>query len=268
MERGDLTPVMAADGSGLPYELWRGLDVATLSRLISEIDIPPRSPALHQLWLRLITSNVTPPDGGVTDQQFLALRLEILYRSGLLRRPPARSPTCRPAIRPSPFSPHATRSASAPRIADAKRLKAGGAPAQLPKTDQGRCGADRRFLLRCRRRCARRRACCRVGARGRRQGEPRTAGARRHLDGGQSRTLRRTGDLPARLSANRSWPAARSTWRNVLKHGEPSLLAALALDAQGEPGLTLAAAEAAAHLNAISPQQLADIYRAQPSGAP
>ena len=85
VERGDLTPVMAADGSGLPYELWRGLDVGTLSRLISEIDIPPRSPALHQLWLRLITSNVTPPDGGVTDQQFLALRLEILYRSGLLQ---------------------------------------------------------------------------------------------------------------------------------------------------------------------------------------
>ncbi len=84
VERGDLTPVMAADGSGLPYELWRGLDIGTLSRLITEIDIPPRSPALHQLWLRLVTSNLTPPDGGVTDQQFLALRLEILYRSGLL----------------------------------------------------------------------------------------------------------------------------------------------------------------------------------------
>ncbi len=51
---------------------------------------------------------------------------------------------------------------------------------------------------------------------------------------------------------------------HVLKHAEPSLLAALALDAQGEPGLKLAAAEAAAHLNAITPQQLADIYRAQP----
>lgn len=84
VERGDLAPVMADDGSGLPYELWRGLDVRTLERLISEIDIPPRSSALHQLWLRLITSNVTPPEGGVTDQQFLALRLEVLYRSGLL----------------------------------------------------------------------------------------------------------------------------------------------------------------------------------------
>jgi len=50
----------------------------------------------------------------------------------------------------------------------------------------------------------------------------------------------------------------------LLKHAEPSLLAAVALDAQGEPDVKLAAAEAAAHLNAITPQQLADIYRAQP----
>ena len=91
VERGELTPVMAPDGSGLPFELWRGLDVATLEELIAEIEIPPRSPALHALWLRLITSNVTPPDGGEADQQFLALRLETLYRSGLLQRSLARA---------------------------------------------------------------------------------------------------------------------------------------------------------------------------------
>ncbi|MEI9901993.1 MAG: hypothetical protein WDN31_19920 [Hyphomicrobium sp.] len=61
MERGDLKPVMAPDGSGLPYELWRGLDVGTLSRLITESISRHGPPALHQLWLRLITSNVTPP---------------------------------------------------------------------------------------------------------------------------------------------------------------------------------------------------------------
>ena len=37
VERGDLAPVMAPDGSGLPYELWQGLDVGRLERLISEI---------------------------------------------------------------------------------------------------------------------------------------------------------------------------------------------------------------------------------------
>ena len=84
VERSELAPVMATDGSGLPFELWRGLDVATLEKLIAELDIPPRSPALHGLWLRLITSDVTPPTGGEQDQHFMALRLETLYRSGLL----------------------------------------------------------------------------------------------------------------------------------------------------------------------------------------
>ena len=78
VERIDLAPVMAADGSGLPYELWRGLDVGTFERLVAEIEIPPRSPALHALWLRLITSDVTPPSGGDVNQQFMALRLEML----------------------------------------------------------------------------------------------------------------------------------------------------------------------------------------------
>ena len=86
VERLDLSPVMAPDGSGLPYELWRGLDAASFERLIAEIEIPPRSPALHALWLRLITSDVTPPGGGPADQQFMALRLETLYRSGLLEQ--------------------------------------------------------------------------------------------------------------------------------------------------------------------------------------
>ena len=56
VEKGDLAPVMSTDGSGLPYELWGGLDVAALEKLISSIEIPPRSPALHDLWKRLITT--------------------------------------------------------------------------------------------------------------------------------------------------------------------------------------------------------------------
>ena len=137
VERGDLTPVMAADGSGLPYELWRGLDVGTLSRLISEIDIPPRSQALHQLWLRLITSNVTPPDGGVTDQQFLALRLEILYRSGLLQEA-AKALANMPAGDPT-VAILAARNEIGLGAQDrgCETVKAGGAPAQLPKPIKG-----------------------------------------------------------------------------------------------------------------------------------
>ena len=52
---------------------------------MARLEIPPRSPALHALWRRLVTASVTPPSGGETDRHFEALRLEALYRSGLLR---------------------------------------------------------------------------------------------------------------------------------------------------------------------------------------
>ena len=61
VDRGELNPVLTADGSGLPYELWRGLDAAGIETLIGELQIPPRSPTLHNLWKRLITADGTAP---------------------------------------------------------------------------------------------------------------------------------------------------------------------------------------------------------------
>lgn len=265
VERGDLTPVMAADGSGLPYELWRGLDVGTLERLISEIEIPPRSPALHQLWLRLITSNVTPPSGGVTDQHFLALRLEILYRSGLLEEA-SRALSTMPA-NDATAATLAARNEIGLGARDrgcAALKEAGAASAQLPKPIKGDAalisgycsaiagdapGAGLAAEL------ARE-----VGVKespGLQALDAISMGSKPHVEPGQPISL-----LDYRLieAAGGNVDAAL-----VLKHAEPSLLAALALDAQTEPGLKLAAAEAAAQVNAISPQQLADAYRAQAS---
>ena len=45
------------------------------------IEIPPRSPALHELWKRSITSAA----GDASNAAFTALRLEALFRSGLAR---------------------------------------------------------------------------------------------------------------------------------------------------------------------------------------
>ena len=84
VERGELAPVVTSDGSGLPYELWQGLDWAGLEDLMARIEIPPRSPAVHKLWRRLITASVTPPGGAAGDARFDALRAEALYRSGFL----------------------------------------------------------------------------------------------------------------------------------------------------------------------------------------
>jgi hypothetical protein len=84
VEKGELAPIMAPDASGLPLELWRGIDLKTLEELLAGLDLPPRSPALHQLWRRLLLSSATPPADVPNGEHFVALRLEALYRSGLL----------------------------------------------------------------------------------------------------------------------------------------------------------------------------------------
>jgi hypothetical protein len=83
VERSELHPAVSADGTGLPLELWRGLDLKRLEDLLAVMELPPRSPAVHRLWRRVLLSSATPPAGANSDH-FLALRLEALYRSGLL----------------------------------------------------------------------------------------------------------------------------------------------------------------------------------------
>jgi hypothetical protein len=84
VERGELDPVMAPDSSGLPLDLWRGLDLTTFEELLTRLDLPPRSPVLHQLWRRMLLLRRHAAFGAPSSDHFLALRLEALYRSGLL----------------------------------------------------------------------------------------------------------------------------------------------------------------------------------------
>lgn len=82
--RDDLSPVMAADGSGLPNDLWQGLTVTEIGEMMAKLTIPPRSPALTGLWQRLILADVPGPGGAGASAQFAALRAEALDRSGLI----------------------------------------------------------------------------------------------------------------------------------------------------------------------------------------
>jgi hypothetical protein len=97
VEREELAPVggSAAPGNvsaagnppssaaALPMELWRGLDLGKIEQLFAKLDIPPRSSTLHGLWRRLLLTDVNPPE--TTAAQFNALRAEGLHRSGLVR---------------------------------------------------------------------------------------------------------------------------------------------------------------------------------------
>ena len=80
--------------AALPADIWRGLDIKQTEALLSGLSIPPQSPALHSLWRQLWLSADMPADetsgqdGDRTRRNgndFQALRLEALYRSGLVR---------------------------------------------------------------------------------------------------------------------------------------------------------------------------------------
>jgi hypothetical protein len=263
VERTELAPVMATDGSGLPFELWRGLDVATLEKLIAELDIPPRSPALHGLWLRLITSDVTPPTGGEQDQHFMALRLETLYRSGLLEdasRELAKLPAGNALV---------AMLAARNEIGQGKKIEgcatahSGGPPdATFPKQLEGQAALISGYC-----------AILAGDAAGaglaadlaREQGLQGSAGVRA-LDAASLGTKPKiAANEPISLLDYRLIEAAGGTIdaATILKQAAPSLLAALALDPGTPPDLKLAAAEGAAQVNAIKPEELARIYRAR-----
>ncbi len=81
VEASDLAPVL------LPVDLWHGLDAAAAEKWLAGLDTAPRSPALHQLWRRLLLSTAQPPPGqesGKGSDDLLQVRLQALYRSGLL----------------------------------------------------------------------------------------------------------------------------------------------------------------------------------------
>ncbi len=83
VDRAPPDPVTANGGSGLPADPWSGLDIAAVEKLFVTLDIPPRSPAAHALWRRLLAANAAPggADGAL---RFTALRAEAMYRSGLI----------------------------------------------------------------------------------------------------------------------------------------------------------------------------------------
>lgn len=263
IDRSELAPVMADDGSDLPFELWRGLDVKTVQTLISEIEIPPRSPALHRLWLRLITSKGSPPTGGATDDHFLFLCLEALYRSGLLEeasRALSRMPSASPLI-----------ATLAARNQIGKGEKARGCAAtrsggpltgNAPKSLKGLAALISGY-------------CAAI------DGD--TAGAGLAAELAREQGLQDTGGIAALDAITLGTkPVIQDKQRitlldyrlieaaggiidttALLNHAAPSLLAAFALGPNTEPALKLAAAEAAAQFNAITPDALADIYRHQ-----
>jgi hypothetical protein len=254
---------MAPDPSGLPLELWRGLDLKAVEELLAGLDLPPRSPTLHQLWRRLLLSSATPPAGAPNEEHFVALRLEALYRSGLLA------------------DMHAV-------------LETDSAPGPIVRTLRARrdIGLGRRDVG-CRAITAL--AAPNSGLPARLKGETQllagycAAVANDAHGAGLAADLAREEGIDAELPlavltafAAGSKPKLGLPKRvllldyrflellgpvnalQIFDKAEPALLAMLAGDTQADARLQIAAAEAALRLNALSPQAVAEVYRRQP----
>lgn len=263
--REELDPVMATDGSGLPHELWSGLSAQQFAEAIAVLELPPRSPALHALWRRLISSD-TVPVAGADGSRFTALRVEALDQTGLidevaavLARDPAGSSD------PLLLALTARNEIGLGNAERGCEIGKGLLAAQsaLPKPMQGDVILINGY-------CA--------AARGDTAGAAIQAGLMRELDlGGAGADLLDAvagglkPEIPAgaKLSlldyrvAALGGPADRST---LIAAASPALLAGLAHDPRVSPDVRLSAGEAAAAFNAIPPQDLAALYRSNGAG--
>ena len=268
VERGDLAPVTASDGSGLPYELWTGLDLPTLEGLIAKLDIPPRSPAVHALWRRLITSSATLPNAAAADGRFDAIRAEALYRTGLLEdaAKAVSANSAAPALSPALPEIAARIEIGRGNTARGCELVKGfiARKADLPKKLQGEA-----LLM--------------TGICAAEGGNPSGAGLAAEF-AREEKSLSGGADDAVSLAALDAIASGQKTSahglkslsllqyrafalaggvepRDVSEHGEPALLAALATEASSKPSLALASGEAAARINALPPAALAELYK-------
>lgn len=245
-------------------DLWRGVDMKALETMVSALDVPPRSPALHRLWLSLLTAEATPPAGGRGPSHYEAFRLEALYRSGRIGEMGdrlARAPddgndplTTTFVIRRALADADWEGACAAARRLTARRV-------DLPKLLRGEsailsgyCGA-----------IAGNPSAAGLAATLAREEEVEAPLAIEVLDyiGARGQAGRPKLNYPARLHVldYRLLEAARLVEpQPVLQAAEPALLAALARVTGGDPRLTAAAIDAAAARNVLAPADLAAAY--------
>ena len=267
VERSELQPIATTDATGRPSELWQGVDARNVHGLVTRLDIPPRSPAVHGLWKRLWTTEGGPAGNAADRDRFEALRIEALYRSGLIKE-------------------------LLERLDAEKAGTAGGDPLRAALATRARVGAGDT-----QRGCADARGLARqTGIEGAIRGEMLLLGGYCAAAGGDQAATglavelirAETIDAPLQLAAldavangqpmkpvlpkrltlmeYRFLALAKSIdYAAALERAEPALLVTLATDPAIEhaPARRVQAAELAARINALDADRLAEIYRAQ-----
>lgn len=266
VERGDLAPVMSSDGSGLPLELWNGLDLAAVEGQLARLEMPPRSPAVNGLWRRLLQADALPPGGAAT--RFQALRAEAYQRSGLLQEQAdaLAKAVSNGATVDAVLVAMKARSDIALGQTDsgcAAAKEAGGHKGDLPKRLKGEVIVLAGYCAALAGNAA---AAGLAADLAREEGHdaPIALAALDAIAAGPDAAGKQKIALPKRIDAveyrllQLTAPQAPGT---LLEKADPSMLWVLVASDQTEPKLRLAAAESAARSNIIPPDRLAEIYR-------
>lgn len=265
VERGELTPVMATDGSALPYELWRGLDISQIEQLIATLKIPPRSPALADLWRRLIIADVAAPAGGESHAHFEALRLEALYRSGMLAE-------IREALaqrKGQETSPLVAMLRARSEIGLGRREAGcdiakglGNIRGEIPKSLRGEAIMVSGY---CAAASGNAPAAGLLAGLAREEGLPPSPGLAAldavALGAKTDVSVPKGGHLSLIDYRILDLAGATPPAQDIAGVATPALLSAIVIDATAAPDVKLVAAEAAARINAVQPDALADVYR-------
>jgi hypothetical protein len=264
VESSDLAPVLVPDATGLPLNLWGGLDMGELERLLAALDLPPRSPALHQLWRRMLQASAGPPGGAPSPDHFLALRLEALYRSGLLA-------DIAEAVEKSGSSSALAKIFLARKEIGLGDREAGCRTARTLVSSglSGRLKGEALLLMGYCAAASDDGAAAGLAASLAREEGLAAEVALAVLDGAAAGSKTRL-PLPARVSLL-DYRFLQLTGAvaemEALGRAEPALLVVLAEDAGSNARLQTAAAEAALRLNAVTPESVARVYRRQADGS-
>lgn len=258
-----------APSNGFTADLWRGVDLAGLERLVGPLELPPRSSALHALWARLMSAEAAPPSGSQGPGYFQAVRLEALYRSGLTGAMSERLARATQSPDDPLLAAFSVRLAlvdgdSARACEGTRRLAA--TRDKLPKLLKGEVHVLSGYC-----------AAVQGNARGAglaaelaREDEVEAPFALQVMDA-LGEAQRQSGQKPPKLAYPKRLtvleyrllellgpPDAQA----VLASAEPALLGAIANADNADVRLTLGAAEAAAAMHALAPEGLAEVYRA------
>ncbi len=263
VERTELPPVIANDGSGLPFDPWTGIDLTTTEQIMARLELPPPSPSLMGVWRRLMTEAGSEP-GGARTEQFTAVRAEALYRSGQLKELEALFSTAAPAS----ANPLITALSARYDIAVGRRDRgcSGVREAAARKQDLPRqLGAEMLVLA----------GYCAAAA-GNTSAASLAAELAREEGLGDAGLISALGAIASggKPRPQRSGPITPTHYRllqlanavdpkAIIERADAALLSALVLDRTTDDRLRVAAAEAAAQRNVITPDVLAEVYRTQ-----